>query len=218
MIGLLLAITAGLAVEPWVPGLVFHPVEPCRVVDTRVETIITCHPDNAGICTHYIPGLAAFIVAGDETRVAYKDRGGNQFPFTFADQGGKPGGCGIPRDAKAAMLNVAVSSIHIGPGHIRLWKFGLLGYHPWNGSPIPTKPPKASVLNWPKNHCERNFFGPSSIHCTKKSLNWYANGVTVGICDPETAPFEDCNEDILIKPFGGAVRVIVDVYGYYTVE
>jgi len=36
------------------------------------------------------------------------------------------------------------------------------------------------------------------------------------LCDPATAAFNDCNEDILIRPFGGAaVKLIVDVYGYY---
>ena len=75
--------------------LAFHPVEPCRVVDTRVESVIACATEDLdGECTHWIYGLAGFLVAGDETREAYKDRGfASVFPFTFADQGGKPGGC-----------------------------------------------------------------------------------------------------------------------------
>lgn len=197
-------------------GLLFTPVEPCRIMDTRVESIITCHPDNFGICTHFIAGLSAFIVAGDETRIAYKNRGyASVFPFTFADQGGKSGGCDIPLDAKAAMLNVVVSPLHVGPGHIRMWKFGISHYNPWGDIPVPTKPPIASVLNWPKNHCERNHSVPSSIACTQGSMNWYVNNVTIEICDPDTAPFGDCNQDILIKPYGGPVRVVIDVYGYY---
>lgn len=178
----------------------FHPIEPCRVMDTRIKTILTCHP-NFDECTHAIPNAPyAFIVAGDDTREALRDRGyAHVFPFTIADQGGKVGGCGIPRGARAVTLNITVNPIHDGPGHVRMWEYGLIGYHPFNGAPKPTKAPLASIINWPADHA------PNS---------WYNNSVTIGICDPDTAPFNDCNEDLLIKPTG-PVRVVIDVYGYY---
>ena len=232
MIGLLLA-----------AGLAFYPVEPCRVMDTRVESIITCHPENWGICTHTISSVWGLLVAGDDTREAYKDRGfASEFPFTFADQGGKAGGCGVPRDAKAVAVNIAVSPIHVGAGHVRIWKFGIRGYlfaksfpeygpliksvevpelvvrdaAPLGNIPVPTLPPGTSAINWPSDHCKRADAG--LLACTPESTNWYNNSVTIGICDPETAPFDDCNEDVLIRPFGAAVKVIVDVYGYYAIN
>lgn len=196
VVAILLSLSAPVSAQ-----LLYYPVEPCRIVDTRVETIITCHPDNFGICSHYFAsgGLYAFLVAGDETRVAYKDRGWpSVFQFTFVDQGGKAGGCGIPREAKAVNLAVTVNPKYPFAGHIRLWRFEISGYHPWGDIPIPRQPPIVS-LNFPWNH-------PNS---------WHTNSLTIDICDPQTAPFGDCNEDVLIKVYGNPVLLIVDVYGYF---
>jgi hypothetical protein len=78
--------------------LVYTPVAPCRIIDTRVA---------GGVL---MPGLARnFFVAGDDF-----------FPL----QGGTDGGCGVPSGpATAAIINfVAVQPA--GPGNLRAWAFG----------------------------------------------------------------------------------------------
>lgn len=176
-------------------GLVFRPVTHCRIADTRVDTILTCHPANLGICVHTISTVSAWLVAGDETRVGFKDL---TIPFSFAEQGGNPSGCDVPSGAKAVVLNIAVNPIRDTAGHLRVWKYETAGHIAFNGSRIPSKPPKASELNWPAD-----------------SATWTNSTVTVEICDPETANFGDCNEDILIQPFGSPVRLVIDVQGYF---
>jgi hypothetical protein len=74
--------------------LVFTPLAPCRVVDTRIST--------AGILVAGTP--REFVVAG----------GGG----VFASQGGQAGGCGVPVGATAAMLNL-VATGSTGMGHLR---------------------------------------------------------------------------------------------------
>jgi hypothetical protein len=74
--------------------LVFTPLAPCRVVDTRAPT--------AGILVAGTP--REFVVAGDGA--------------LFASQGGQAGGCGVPVGATAAMLNL-VATGSTGMGHLR---------------------------------------------------------------------------------------------------
>lgn len=179
------------------PQLLFTSVTPCRVIDTRVVTVLTCHPSNSGICVHTISSVSAWIVRGDESRIALKDL---TIPVSFEDQGGEIHGCDVPLNAKAAVLNVAVKPIHSKAGHLRVWKYETAGYIAFTGQAIPVKPPRASTINW----------------AARDKDNWIASSVTIGLCDPATAAFNDCNEDILVKPFGGsAVELIIDVYGYY---
>jgi hypothetical protein len=93
--------------------LVFSPVPPCRIVDTRL----------AG---GSIPGNSqrSFVVGG---------------VTDFETQGGNPGGCAIPEGAAAVVINlVAVGSA--GPGDLRAWAFGgptpgasVLNYAPVSG-------------------------------------------------------------------------------------
>ncbi len=77
--------------------LVYTPVPPCRIIDTRL----------AG--GPIVPGTPrTFHVTGTTG---------------FDTQGGHAGGCGIPAGATGAMLNfVAVSPA--GPGDLRAWPFG----------------------------------------------------------------------------------------------
>ena len=76
--------------------LVFMPVPPCQIIDTRVPgTMVTTTSTN-------------FVVAGTTG---------------FGAQGGQAGGCGIPTDATAMVINfIAVSPQ--GPGNLRAWPFG----------------------------------------------------------------------------------------------
>src|SRR5262245_39142421 len=77
--------------------LVYSPVTPCRIIDTRV------------MGGAILPALLRdFVVAGTQD---------------FEAQGGTVGGCGIPDTATAAMLNfIAVNAT--GPGDLRVWPFG----------------------------------------------------------------------------------------------
>ena len=82
--------------------LVFVPVEPCRIIDTR---------------------LGGGALGGGETRdfeVAGVDG--------FTAQGGNAGGCGIPQGAATPLApSVVVNFIAVGPdgpGNLRAWEFG----------------------------------------------------------------------------------------------
>jgi hypothetical protein len=97
------------------PGadLVFSPVAPCRIVDTR---------------------LAGGTIAGNTQR-SFVVSGVTDFEA----QGGNPGGCAIPEGAAAVVVNfVAVNPA--GPGDLRAWAFGgptpnasVLNYAPVSG-------------------------------------------------------------------------------------
>lgn len=197
------------------PRLAFVPVTHCRVVDTRKDTILTCPPSIPNGCVFTVSSISAWIVAGDASREAFKDQGRDHlshtmegevpmtggFPFSFADQGGNPDGCGVPLEAKAVVLNIAINPIHPKGGHVRVWEYETFTHIAFNGARVPAKPPKSSELNWPSDHNLRS---------------WFNSVVTVEICDPLTAKFHDCNEDILIQPFGGsAIHLVVDVQGYF---
>ena len=84
--------------------LLFVPVAPCRIIDTRL----------AG--GRILPGLAQarhFEVAGTTG---------------FEAQGGNPGGCGIPLGASTPLAAAVVINVvavgPLGPGHLRAWEFG----------------------------------------------------------------------------------------------
>jgi hypothetical protein len=85
--------------------LLFVPVTPCRIIDTRLA---------GGRIAPGVGGVRHFEVAGT---------------VGFEAQGGQAGGCGIPLAAgmtplaTAAVINfVAVGPL--GPGHLRAWEFG----------------------------------------------------------------------------------------------
>ena len=78
--------------------LVYTPVPPCRIVDTR-----------AAAGGPIVPGVQRDFLVNGTTG--------------FEAQGGTAGGCGIPDGATAAMLNlVAVNPA--GRGDLRAWPFG----------------------------------------------------------------------------------------------
>ena len=96
-IAIALMIAASVRVEAQVgDGLLFTPVTPCRVIDTRL------------VGGPLLTGVARdFLVAGPD----------------LSTQGGSPVGCGVPENtAKAAVLNfVAVAPA--GQGHLRAWAY-----------------------------------------------------------------------------------------------
>jgi hypothetical protein len=181
--------------------------KPCRVIDTRVKTKTMCHDfDYNGQyddweCMTGVPqnGALQFILAGDSSRVGVKSRGyAEAKEFNIGDQGGEnPDGCGVPRDAKAVRFMIVVLPQYRRQGHIRIRPFSITGYHPWNGAPLLAKPYSTSVLNW-----------SSSDEVESAWLDTL-------ICDPETANFGDCNEDISISAYGSPVGVVIDIAGYY---
>ncbi|HVG10956.1 MAG TPA: hypothetical protein VNM67_24850 [Thermoanaerobaculia bacterium] len=98
--------------------LLFVPVPPCRIIDTR-------NPGAGGRITPGPGGVRHFEVAGTTG---------------FESQGGQPGGCGIPLSAGATSLATAavinfVAVGPLGPGHLRAWEFG-------------QTPPNASIINY----------------------------------------------------------------------
>jgi len=79
--------------------LIYTPVPPCRIIDTRQPGAGGPIPGN---------GIRDFVVVGTTG---------------FESQGGNVGGCGIPEDATSAMVNF----IAVGPtasGHLRAWPYG----------------------------------------------------------------------------------------------
>lgn len=81
--------------------LLFVPVEPCRIIDTRLAGGMMA----AGAVRH-------FEVAGTAN---------------FEAQGGKAGGCGIPLGASTPLAAAVVINVIAvgpqGPGHLRAWEF-----------------------------------------------------------------------------------------------
>ena len=79
--------------------LIYTPVAPCRIIDTREPGAGGPIPGN---------GTRDFVVVG---------------ATGFESQGGHAGGCGIPEDATSVMINF----IAVGPvaaGHLRAWPYG----------------------------------------------------------------------------------------------
>jgi hypothetical protein len=113
----------------------YFSISPCRVVDTR---LIGAPPGTP--------------MQGDEER-SFRLRDTN-----LSYQGGSAVGCGIPAEARAAMLNI-VAVAPTGPGHLRVWAH-------------PDPRPVASVLN----------YGAVA------GLQALANGIAVPICDTDTDP------------------------------
>lgn len=176
---------------------------PCRVVDTRVKTKTLCYDsDFDGTfsdweCLLGVPGNGTlqFILAGDSTRVGIKNRGYSpEVPFTIGDQGSSnANGCGIDRGAKAIQMTIA--ALPLGRrGHLRIYPFEVTRYI--NGIPILRAPPMASSLNW------------------STGTQVVSTALTTRICNPETAPHNDCNEDITIFSTTNA-HVVIDVLGYF---
>jgi hypothetical protein len=81
-------------------GLTFFPVNPCRIVDTRV---------------------AGGILQAGISRTFVVNRGGST--FNYGSQGGTTSGCGLPTTAKAAFFNFTVVT-PTAPGFLRAWPFG----------------------------------------------------------------------------------------------
>jgi hypothetical protein len=97
--------------------LVFTPVTPCRIVDTR-------------------SAAAGIMVAGTQRNFLVRSGSG------FATQGGSATDCGIPASATSVEMNfVAVSAV--GPGDLRAYPFGgavpnasVINYSPVPGAPF----------------------------------------------------------------------------------
>jgi hypothetical protein len=187
-------------------GLMYYPVDQCRVIDTRVKTAVWCVDfDWSGEfeddeCLNGIPagGILAFVLAGDSSRVVVKGRG---YPGVYdthiGDQGAAPDGCEIPLDAKVVSMMMAVIPVwDDAPGHVKVWPYGVHAYL-WGGIPQLNPEPGTSHINFSPNETAES--------------TWFLQQ----ICDPETANFGDCNEDIAIKPTGSPVHVVIDVNGYF---
>lgn len=173
LVVVLLLALAGVAAAQTPAGeaLVYYTVSPCRVVDTR---LIGTDPASLG----------APLNPGEER--AFLLRNAN-----LLDQGGEAESCGVPLEARAAMLNlVAVSPS--GPGVLTAW-----------AHPLPQ--PIASTLN----------YGSTA------AFPAIANGIAVPVCDTSSDPcLADFRVVVNSTPASGPVRsprthLVVDVVGYF---
>jgi hypothetical protein len=187
-------------------ALSYYPVDNCRVIDTRVKTAAWCTDFNWNgefedeECIHGVPrnAIMLYVVAGDSSRIVLKGRGyGVPIETTIGDQGGAPDGCGIPLDAKVVnMMMIAIPIWENEPGHLKVWPFGVDTYL-MGGIPVIDPPPNTSHINISPNETAES--------------TWFSQQ----ICDPATAKFADCNEDIAITARGAPFHVIIDVNGYF---
>jgi hypothetical protein len=94
-----------IATVPGTPAsrLMFYPLTPCRVVDTRSTAT---------------PSLASGVP------VAFTVNSGGP-TFNYGSQGGSTTGCGVPSDAQAVFFNF-VSVGAAGSGFLQAWAFGSL--------------------------------------------------------------------------------------------
>ena len=95
------------------------------------------------------------------------------------------GKCGVPEEARAAMLNV-VAVAPLGAGHLTLWPYD--DFDP---------PPVASTINY------------------RDPAANLANGVVVTLCEPGEQDDSVCNADLRIAVAVSAVHLVVDVAGYF---
>ena len=79
--------------------LVYTPVTPCRIVDTRL-------------------GAGGILNLGDTRNWLASNPGG-----TFATQGGSNSDCGIPVRPAAAMMNITIANTGVAPSFISAWPF-----------------------------------------------------------------------------------------------
>ena len=79
--------------------LVYTPVTPCRIIDTRE------------------PGAGGPIAGGATRNFMVAGTTG------FDSQGGNTGGCGIPENATSVMINFIAANPSTG-GHLRAWPYG----------------------------------------------------------------------------------------------
>lgn len=175
-------------------GLTFHLVDQCRVIDTRVESEINMEIPERGYMT--------FLVSGDGSRVAEKNKGlGIPIEYSFADQGGEVDGCGVPRGAYAVVANFTVlPRPGRGSGHLRAWRRHVAYYVPFGGAAALVPPPRASIVNWGADQHVANSLA------------------VVRLCVEADAPFNDCNEDLVVEAYGASAHLIVDVQGYFLEE
>jgi hypothetical protein len=176
----------------------FHPVEPCRIIDSRVKspTQNVCpDPNFPDICFRGIGegALQTYLAAGDSSRESYRNRTlGPWIEHNFAYQGGALDGCDIPRKAKAVQMNVTVLPGTRKIGHLTVWPYEIIDPDVFGLKPAPV----ASTINW----------GPNTVVTS--------NSTTIPICDPEL--LEDCNMDFVVQPVGSWVDVVIDVTGYFS--
>ena len=102
-----------------IPPLVFYPVTPCRIADSRPEFAPWAQPYYQG--PFPVDTTKCYSIYGD--------------PSTIGPQGGNQNGCKAPMGEPAA-FHVVVTAVPVsGSGHVRLY-------------PADIARPTASVLSW----------------------------------------------------------------------
>lgn len=130
--------------------LVYTPVTPCRVVDTRV---------------------AGGMFAANQTRLF--DIDGSD----FSAQGGSPTGCGVPYGvARAVMLTIQATQT-TGTGYLKAWQYGaaqpISGVLNFNGSGI-TIANNAAVPDVPGGGGDFNIWASIATHVAITVVGYFA--------------------------------------------
>ena len=157
-------------IEKIAPGvttnLVYTPVTPCRVFDTSSPSAIV---------GSLVPGVPMPLVVAGAAGIV--------------DQGGQPGGCGIPFGPATAVMVNFVAKNPAGKGNVRAYA--------WD-SPAPP-PPTASIINY------------NQITTADGQGMNIANGVIVPICATG-----DCSADLYALATYSGTHLIGDVLGYFS--
>ena len=137
--------------------LVFTPVQPCRIMDTRLA----------------VGALTANV-----------DRSFDISAAAITAQGGVPsGGCGIPAVARAISVNITV--IGVGAGYLFIWpdtfpipNASILNFSPATGGPIANAAVVSIFPSNPAGHLEVQPGGTTGTHVIMDVLGYFAAPVS----------------------------------------
>lgn len=128
-------------------GQFYYPLTPCRILDTRIATGIYAGP----------------IVGRTEKTFHAKS------VTEIENQGGKPGGCGVPTAATALVLNIT-STQQAGKGYLTAYPSGEIR-------------PNASIINFSENTVANSTIMPICTPICQSDFTIYAYTTTHVVID-----------------------------------
>ncbi|MDW7773244.1 MAG: hypothetical protein SCH71_10180 [Desulfobulbaceae bacterium] len=132
-------------------GTFYYPLDPCRIVDTRTASGIFSGPVSSGTVADYY--------ARDSLEQA----------DLIAEQGGRAGGCGVPADAEAVVVNITATE-QAGVGHLRAYPWGIAI-------------PGASILNFAGSNIANSTILPLCTTTCSYDFSIYASRSTHVVID-----------------------------------
>jgi len=171
-------------------SLTFHPVVPCRVVDTRVISAPLAND-----------GVYSFLAVNEST---------------YAPQGGFAGDCGVPYTALAVEMNItAVGSTELG--HLRLYPFGeplpnasILNYSA--GQNIANTATVGRCVEMDGDLCNKDFsvYAFKATHVIVDVLGYYEPPMTAQVFPDGSVYGASLALDSVLSFGGGAYAVFFD--------